>query len=114
MVFFWECVQMSLSVVLLLALYYDHTQTYKGFFYFRVLGFVRFENLRWLLLNHSIFLQSAVRSVSATRRYSQCLSPLIEVVGKFKPCIVIPRYDLDMKQGMRHRPSNPFNQAGSS
>jgi len=43
----------------------------------------------------------------------QFLSSLIEVIGKFKPCTVISRYDLNVKSGMRHRSSNPFDHDGS-
>lgn len=75
-----------------------------------------FRNLLWLL-NHYIFLRSAVIECFAHIEMFgifQFVSSVMEVIGKFKLCTVISRYDPNVKQGMRHRSLPvPFYHAGS-
>lgn len=75
-----------------------------------------FRNLLWLL-NHYIFLRSAViECFTHIEMFGvfQFVSSVMEVIGKFKPCTVISRYDPNVKQGMRHRSLPvPFYHAGS-
>lgn len=75
-----------------------------------------FRSLLWLL-NHYIFLRSAViECFTHIEMFGvfQFVSSVMEVIGKFKLCTVISRYDLHVKQGMRHRSLPvPFYHAGS-
>lgn len=116
--FIWECSNKPLcSVVLLLVLYYYHTRTCKVFLHLEYWFFlVGFRSLLWLL-NHYIFLRSAViEYFTHIEMFGvfQFASSVMEVIGKFKLCTVISRYDLHVKQGMRHRSLPvPFYHAGS-